>query len=973
MTRSNQIPYDKVHGLKPVLICSKFAAPMTRPRLWWLNKEVDWQSHGATLSEKEGNLEVFPPPIRPPFTSFLQDEWEPADQHHNDSDFAFRCLTRSVPRSGPMKDPRGIETCDAQTLARWRADHWAQAPYQYKATNMVISKTQKLRRLLAVEEERLMGFPPHYTAPLLQLDLKDYEFEHRRRSLLGNSWCVFVVVFILQCMGVSSTHRDVPNTSSPSPSSFLPKDCSVTVPVDLLREFEAAATAVQDRFPVPFAEVPFSAQLPFPLPEFLGPDNAELWAAQSYSTISGIQSRNHGFAVSKQRLVPLGLPPDLHAVMASALVSPLDKAPPLPDDLKFACDQVLRDDYPAWLRNQRRRFSAIVDRVRLLSGPLDSFRTASALATCPNVDPYLVLALTHLMQWPDRSLALLPIMGASVVGYIPSVGIYRHSDKTATVSMAEWLESADEWNFSILSRPPPTAEQSQAVWDASLAEQAEGTLSRWYSYHELNARHGKGKWRAMVRFAVQQGQKWRCIDNGRTGCHNDTVTCADRIHTTSVDVAMAMASYMFSQDSAVPKRQHVRGTRDMRKAYRQIPVADSQRGFQIIAVWDPESKQYCFAHLHGLAFGLYASVAHFNRVPSFILAVARRFFGLPCIAYFDDVRLAAVEPHGQLVWDTFGWLVDTLGYVFDPSKDVPMHPRGSFLGFVEDLSQVHSHACASLEPKQEFVQGLQAVMTEALETGSMAHGCARSLRGRLLHLSNGMTGRVGRGQTFSFEHLLQSESTDVPVSLRTSLLFFMQLIELRPWRVFSMSQHAASKFVLYTDAAASGKGLQQLVTLSFVALSDSFQRAGKASMTAEMLGSFEDRATYIAHGEAMACLFSLWHMAKWFRQVSVIHFIDNLGVLSAMCRGSSTVCDISHIVASALSMEAALQMKSWKEHVDSKANLADCGTKDVTDYVSALGISWENLCLPPWPRDLRSASSDDWLRWYTTLPTDDAP
>jgi len=119
-----------------------------------------------------------------------------------------------------------------------------------------------------------MGFPPHYTAPLLQLNLKDYEFEHRRRSLLGNSWCVFVVVFILQCMGVSSADCDVPST--PSPSSFLLRDCSIDVPSDLLREFEAAATAVQDRFPVPFAEVPFSAQLSFPLPEFLGPDPAEM-------------------------------------------------------------------------------------------------------------------------------------------------------------------------------------------------------------------------------------------------------------------------------------------------------------------------------------------------------------------------------------------------------------------------------------------------------------------------------------------------------------------------------------------------------------------------------------------------------------------------------------------------------------------------------------------------------------------------
>ena len=227
-----------------------------------------------------------------------------------------------------------------------------------------------------------------------------------------------------------------------------------------------------------------------------------------------------------------------------------------------------------------------------------------------------------------------------------------------------------------------------------------------------------------------------------------------------------------------------------------------------------------------------------------------------------------------------------------------------------------------------------------------------------------MTGRVGRGQTHAIEQLLQSDSINLPTSLVTCLEFFLQLIELRPWRLFQFQTNKSVDFVIYTDAAASGEGLRQTVTLSFVILSETFCRAAQAVMPLNMMASFESRSTYIAHGEAMACLFCLHHLRKRLAGASVIHFIDNLGVLSAMCSGNSTVFDISRIISATLAIEAALGMKSWKEHVDSKANLADCGTKDVTDYVSALGMIWETLDVPPWPNNVQTASSNEWITWF---------
>jgi hypothetical protein len=192
----------------------------------------------------------------------------------------------------------------------------------------------------------------------------------------------------------------------------------------------------------------------------------------------------------------------------------------------------------------------------------------------------------------------------------------------------------------------------------------------------------------------------------------------------------------------------------------------------------------------------------------------------------------------------------------------------------------------------------------------------------------------------------------------------LDLIELQPWRTFVFSERCLADAVIYTDAAADGEGCEQHVTLSFVFLADKWTRAGRTVLPKETLQSFADRSTYIAHGEAMACLFCLYHMRSWLKGRSVVHFIDNLGVLSAFCRGSSKVGDIAQIVAATLTLETTLGMKSWKEHVDSQANLADCGTKDTFDHVKAMGLLWEDLEIPPWPVKVSSASAAEWLQWF---------
>ena len=113
--------------------------------------------------------------------------------------------------------------------------------------------------------------------------------------------------------------------------------------------------------------------------------------------------------------------------------------------------------------------------------------------------------------------------------------------------------------------------------------------------------------------------------------------------------------------------------------------------------------------------------------------------------------------------------------------DVPNGPKGYFFGLGEDLQIEHINDTAPLTPKPDFAQHIKTYLSPRhWKPGSMAHGDARSLRGRLLHISNIMSGRVARRQTYAFEHLLQSDSPTLPPNLHRCSQFYLQLIDLAP-------------------------------------------------------------------------------------------------------------------------------------------------------------------------------------------------
>ena len=143
---------------------------------------------------------------------------------------------------------------------------------------------------------------------------------------------------------------------------------------------------------------------------------------------------------------------------------------------------------------------------------------------------------------------------------------------------------------------------------------------------------------------------------------------------------------------------------------------------------------------------------------------------------------------------------------------------------------------------------------------------------------------------------------------------------------------------------------------------DNTRIGGFTTVPQAVRGSFADRETYIAQGEAMAPIFALWN-EPWLHDAVLLWFIDNLGVVSCLCKGASSVYDFGCVIHGLHMMVAVKSLAVWWEHVDSKANISDGGTRNSFAEYQALGVSMRPAPMPPWPESVFKLPASFWLSW----------
>ena len=166
-----------------------------RPRLYWPSWELKGdltalvtqpESH---LSEDYGHVVFYGVPDH---KALLEPGWTVADN------WGLPTFTTSRPRSTPGRRPAGLHECQDHEVERWRQDKFRFPPYQYRDAAGLVNSCGTWRRPSVAEREVLMGFPVGYTAPCVaKAEQRGEAYEDSRLTLLGNSWQVGVIVWLL--------------------------------------------------------------------------------------------------------------------------------------------------------------------------------------------------------------------------------------------------------------------------------------------------------------------------------------------------------------------------------------------------------------------------------------------------------------------------------------------------------------------------------------------------------------------------------------------------------------------------------------------------------------------------------------------------------------------------------------------------------------------------------------------------------
>ena len=758
-------------------------------------------------------------------------------------------------------------------------------PWDHLQSNAVVvcSRTSRSRGLVAQEWEAVLGFSASHTAALLQsetkqcIDRKGVEAGRIRALLHAVPACIVKLVLQPFCASCGFEIID----ASPSPQCLLCPQTDVAQPCgDVLEDLRAACPYLQDR-----------ALRNMPFQKFVGPDWADMHSHQAARLASCVQHKDDGFAVSQRRLLPYGLPPEVHVLLAEAVSSPFEAEVSLGDDLDFAVRTVVAEgtNIRAWRQRQWRHLCQHLRKVQPLTKLLEARRSPSSHRVSAHLSPGYLEALWCSIRWPDSQVATALCEGAEIVGELPTFGMYRKTEHTSPSMSCFSQDDNERWLQEVLQRKPPPPEEAQVVWNKSEAERQLGILEGWMQPKDLHKRFGQYQWRPMVRFTVWQPNHgaYRCIDNAKSSEHNLCTSAEERIHTTSVDMGLAICQ-RFRKLLQTPLEQSCAlqsATKDMKRAYRQVPVHTKHLCFSVIAIWHPKQHKWVFGILHGLAFGLLAAVVQFNRFPALIVALARRWLAVPVINFFDDFNItepAFAKASGSVYFDK---LVSLLGWLFDVEKDRPASPIARFLGGLETYGPDE----VALQPLPEREHAIKNQLTQAIHSQKLSPSDARTLSGKLTHLACFFLGRIGRGQTRALICQGQGATSHVSFHLHQSLQFYLWLLQAKPYRVVPLSTSHMRRRTIYTDASCETRPplLRPVVQVSWLTLdtASSVAVGGFTVVPDQVLQSFQERSTYIAQGEAFGPLLALHFHAGVLACSHNILFIDNLGVLSALISG----------------------------------------------------------------------------------------
>lgn len=181
---------------------------------------------------------------------------------------------------------------------------------------------------------------------------------------------------------------------------------------------------------------------------------------------------------------------------------------------------------------------------------------------------------------PDSNLVEDLCCGAPAIGDIPDSGCFRAVVRESSMCIHDL--DHDAWNLELAAmveakaaRPAPF-ECDALLWQRTMTEVEQGYAVPIGSKADVDARFGRGRWRAAHRFGVTQNGKIRPCDNMRASLHNSCTHLHEKLVCESADFLARAAALFFDLLGDSDKWSFGFSTDDVEAAFRRFPCSQPQ-------------------------------------------------------------------------------------------------------------------------------------------------------------------------------------------------------------------------------------------------------------------------------------------------------------------------------------------------------------------------------------------------------------
>ena len=329
-------------------------------------------------------------------------------------------------------------------------------------------------------------------------------------------------------------------------------------------------------------------------------------------------------------------------------------------------------------------------------------------------------------------------------------------ERALLVKHALWQKVADS----------PADRFSQGLYEVTENEREKGWLSNPKTWQELESTFGP-RWVPVRRFAVEQRDKLRPIDDLAENGVNSAFAACDKLTLRALDELVWSAAFLMR---SVMQRGEVRvklssgeeivgplndfwkadpersrpllKTVDLKAAYKQLGVHPDRQAACVVTIKDPSSSEVRGYISRVLPFGAGASVTGFNRVARLIQRILQEARAIN-FNYFDDYPLLELSALSGSCDKVVRSVLSLLGFGCALEKEQDFAPSADLLGVTVDLSDPSlSKVCVG--NKADRCAEVSAAVDEVIRRGSLKAREVASLFGRIQFMEGQIMGRLGR-------------------------------------------------------------------------------------------------------------------------------------------------------------------------------------------------------------------------------------